>query len=285
MRPSSRQKFHSTVEQDASADDKLAPYENALRAHFPSREEILREAKTQSKRQRRIKAAIGTTLSILLISIWLVDPILQSKQFTTAIGQQAAHTLLDGSIITLNTQTTVQAEIRLRSQRLTLLQGEASFQVAHSWRPFMVYANQATIRDIGTVFNVRHTEEGVAVTVIEGAVEVSTPTAKQVLIQHQTTTTRGHSIAPIQSIVPATAAAWLQGKLIFDGMPLQEAIAEIQRYRRAPVIIQDEKAARLRISGEYDIEGIESLIDTLPISIAVRIQRAPASPLPSLAPS
>lgn len=275
MRPPPQQEPQSANKQDISADDKLSPYENALRAHFPSREEILQEAKTQRKRRRRIKSATGTALSILLVSIWLIDPVLQSRQFTTTIGQQSAYTLLDGSVITLNTQTAVQAEIRLRSQHLTLIQGEASFHVNHSWRPFMVYANHATIRDIGTIFNVRHTREGAMVTVIEGAVEVCTPTTKQILIQNQTTTARGHSIAPIQSIAATTAAAWLQGKLIFDGTPLQEAIAEIQRYRQAPLIIQDEKAARLRVSGEYDIQGIESLIDTLPISIAVRIRRTP----------
>lgn len=275
MRPPPQQEPQSANKQDIPADDKLSPYENALRAHFPSREEILQEAKTQCKRRRRIKSAIGTALSIFLVSIWLIDPVLQSRQFTTTIGQQSAYTLLDGSVITLNTQTTVQAETRLHSQHLTLIQGEASFHVKHSWRPFMVYANHATIRDIGTVFNVRHTQKGAMVTVIEGAVEISTPTTKQILIQNQATLTHGHSIAPIQSLAATTAAAWLQGKLIFDGTPLQEAIAEIQRYRQAPLIIQDEKAARLRVSGEYDIQGIESLIDTLPISIAVRIRRAP----------
>lgn len=210
-----------------------------------------------------------------MVSAWLIDPVLQSDQFTTAIGQQTTHTLLDGSVITLNTHTVVRTETRLRSQHIALIQGEASFQVAHSWRPFMVYANHATIRDIGTVFNVRHIQEGVTVTVTEGAVEVSTPTARQILTQNQTVTTRHDSIEPVQSITATTAAAWLQGKLIFDGTPLREAIAEIQRYRQAPIIIQDEKAARLRISGEYDIQGVESLIDTLPVGIAVKIQRAP----------
>lgn len=275
MRPPRQQEPQSTTEQDIPAGDKLSPYENALRAHFPSREAILREAKAQSRRRRRLKAAIGTVLSILLVSAWLIDPVLQSDQFTTAIGQQTTHTLLDGSVITLNTHTVVRTETRLRSQHIALIQGEASFQVAHSWRPFMVYANHATIRDIGTVFNVRHIQEGVTVTVTEGAVEVSTPTARQILTQNQTVTTRHDSIEPVQSMTATTAAAWLQGKLIFDGTPLREAIAEIQRYRQAPIIIQDEKAARLRISGEYDIQGVESLIDTLPVGIAVKIQRAP----------
>ena len=50
-------------------------------------------------------------------------------------------------------------------------------------------------------------------------------------------------------------------------------VNELQRYRKAPITLTDAKLGKLRISGAYDINGIESLIDTLPISVPVKVHR------------
>jgi transmembrane sensor len=250
-----------------------------LKEYFPTREEILYEAqaltqKNLATRKRNLKnASLGTVLSLLIAATWMLDPVLQSDYLTTGIGQTQVYNMADGSTITLNTNTIVQAENRLLSRQVKLLQGEALFNVAHGWRSFTVQANDTHIRDIGTAFNVFNTNNGAIVTVLEGSVEVTIDNKNQLLTQNQTLQTSINQFKAPATVDTSTITAWQQGNILFDGTPLGEAVKEMQRYRKAPIILNDTKAAKLRISGAYDIKGIESLLDTLPISVAVKVNR------------
>jgi transmembrane sensor len=267
-----------------SIDENIERFSQDLKAYFPSKEAILLEAqalskKNQTNRKRVLKnAALASLSAILLATIWLLDPVLQSDDLVSDIGKTAKYKMQDGSTITLNTNTRVFVENRLFSRRLVLVQGEALFNAVHSWRPFIVLANATQIRDIGTQFNVRNVQTGAIVTVLEGAVEVTlledkTHRIRQVLSQNQTLHTSVDSMSAPAWVSPSAAIVWQQGKLLLDGTPLSEAVSEFQRYRQAPIIIADSKAAQLRISGAYDIQDIEALMHTLPMSIAVKVSR------------
>lgn len=266
-----------------SVDENLAPYTQALRAHFPSKEAILQEARALSdkhntRRKHLFKTSVlGSALTILLAVTWLIDPVLQSQNLTTEIGEKVSFQMQDGSTLTLNTNSSAHVEDRLFSRRVALTQGEALFTVSHGWRSFTVHANNTDILDIGTVFNVRNTQDGAIVTVLEGAVEVRLTNNQrmkaQLLTANQSLYTSATSLSTPANIDASNATTWQQGRLLFDGTPLGDAVAEIQRYRQAPIILQDQHVATLRISGAYDIAGIESLIDTLPISVAVTVKR------------
>jgi len=256
-------------------EDHLSPYTQALREHFPSREEILREAKLQTQRRRGLKTTAGALASCLALAAlsWYIDPVLQRESLQTAVGQQAAYDLKDGSQVTLNTHSVLVVEQHLYSRRLRLQQGEALFRVRHAWRTFTVYANQTTIRDIGTVFNVRNTAEGAEVTVLEGAVEVSTASGKQLLSTHQTVRSEAGSLSAIQQTSTESVTAWQQGRLMFDAQPLSAVVAELQRYHRGQIEIADKRVGQYQLSGEYDIHGIDALIDVLPEILPVRVER------------
>lgn len=254
--------------------DDFSPYAQALREHFPSREEILREAKQQTQRQRGLKkAAASVALSMIFALIGYMDPVLQSETLQTAVGQQADYDLKDGSHVALNTNTVLIVEQHLYSRQLRLPQGEALFSVKHGWRPFTVYANQTQIRDIGTVFNVRNTPHGAEVTVIEGTVEVSTGTSKQLLSTHQALRSEAGSLSPVGQAATESVTAWQQGRLMFDAKPLSEVVAELQRYHAGQIEIADPRVAQYQLSGEYDIHGIDALIDVLPDILPVRVIR------------
>ncbi|WP_020168271.1 MULTISPECIES: FecR family protein [Methylotenera] len=268
---------NNTEVQAEQLNNNISPYTKVLKDYFPSREAILLEAqaltqKNQARKRLLKNAALGSVLSLFLLT-WIIDPIIKSDYLNTQIGQQISYTLTDGSNVTLNTNSIVKSEIRLRSRRLELVQGEALLNVTHEWRSFTVQANNAYIRDIGTVFNVRNTYDGAIVTVLDGAVEVTTHDKTYLLTKNQSLTTSINQLNPSIVEDANTTMAWQQGKLLFDGTPLTTVVSEIQRYRKAPITLNDAKVGKLRISGAYDIKGIESLIDTLPISVAVKVTR------------
>lgn len=256
------------------AEDHLSPYAQALREHFPSREEILHEAKRQTQRRRQLKNTVGAVASCLALALsWYIDPVLHSESLQTAVGQQATYHLKDGSEVTLNTNSVLVVEQHLYSRQLQLPQGEALFRVQHGWRPFTVSAQQTTIRDIGTVFNVRNTSHGAEVTVIEGMVEVTTGSARQLLIHNQTLRAESGALSAIRTTSAASATAWQQGRLMFDAQPLSAVVAELQRYHPGLIEIADKRVGQYQLSGEYDIHGIDALIDVLPEILPVRVER------------
>lgn len=274
-------KNNQPIQSDKVSQDFIEPYRNSLKDYFPTREALVREAqmltqKTLARRKRQLKnAALMSIACLALISTWLLDPVLKTDTFNTMVGEQMTYTLLDGSVVTLNTNSQLKVSQHLRSRRLELLQGEALFNVVHAWRSFTVQANDTLIRDIGTVFNVRNYADGAVVTVLEGAVEVGVNDGhqKQTLVKNQSLHAyEGGEFTP-QTVDATNISAWQKGLIFFDGTTLDEAVKEIARYRKAPILIADKAAAKLRISGAYDITGIESLIDTLPISVAVNIER------------
>ncbi|WP_437880174.1 FecR family protein [Pseudomonas sp. LRF_L74] len=262
-------------EQD-NARDPLAPFEQALRARVPSREALLAEAKAQTARQQRRKRLAGGALSILLLggAVWLIDPAWRSEDVLTAIGQRHSLTLADGSQVQLNSASHLRVEQRLRSRQFELLEGEATFSVTHGPKPFIVRSQGVAVRDIGTVFNVRSDSRGVAVAVLEGAVEVSASalSSRQLHGGEQVLASDG-AISATTFADSERVTAWQHGKLRFDGTPLRDVIADIQRYRQAPIRLADERLGGLRMSGEYDSAAIESLVNLLPSILPVRIAR------------
>jgi Fe2+-dicitrate sensor, membrane component len=208
--------------------------------------------------------------------VWIVDPAWRSEELHTAAGQSESVQLADGSHVVLNSATTLRVESRLRSRQIDLLQGEATFTVVHGPKPFTVRSQGVFVRDIGTAFNVRSDARGVWVAVLEGAVAVSNASSPEQRLEagQQITATRS-SQGQVQAVDVDRAISWQHGKLRFDGTPLQDVLLDIQRYRAAPIRLADPHLSGLRVSGEFDSQSVEALIDLLPSILPVQISRQP----------
>ncbi len=270
---------HPEPPQRASADTSM-PFEDALRARLPSREDVLREARAQSaqRRLRRRQAGAAACIALSCAGLWAWNPVLRERTVVVAAGEPRAWTARDGTVIALDSRSSLTLALRLRSRDLRLESGQAVFTVAPDWRPLHVHVGDAVIRDIGTIFRVRRDAGGSQVAVLEGKVEISGPAGQAMLDAGQAMEV--DTLRP----VPATVAslvretAWREGRLRFDGTPLSEVLALLSHYRRMPVSWSGDPppdASALRLSGEYRIRDIESLIDSLPAILPLRVERLP----------
>lgn len=101
--------------------------------------------------------------------------IAENGLYETRVGEQNTITLADGSIIELNTNSNVQVDYTEDARSITLLQGEAHFEVSKDpERPFEVIAGDGKVSAIGTAFAVRLNDEALKVTVTEGKVALAT---------------------------------------------------------------------------------------------------------------
>ncbi len=255
-------------------NDPLQPFTESLRERVPSREALLAEAKALTRKRKTLqKTTLGAAVGALLLgTLWHLDPAWRTEDLQAAIGPPQHLQLADGSRVTLDSGSHLRIEHRLRSRQLELVQGQAQFSVVHGDTPFIVRSQSVRIRDIGTVFDVRSDSRGVAVGVIEGAVDVSrADRPAQRLVAGQQLLADAQQMGQPHSVDLGQLTAWQHGKLRFDGAPLAEVVVDLQRYRQPPIRVADARAGALRLSGEYDSSAVETLIQLLPGILPVRM--------------
>lgn len=185
------------------------------------------------------------------------------QSYATALGEQRAIELSDGSLVHLNTQSRITVRLDSDARDIRMLRGEALFKVRHDpRRPFRVRADDTVIQAIGTQFEVYRRSDETRVAVIEGRVRISTPGSAP----HESAAGEGANISPVGAIVPqpkldtVRVTAWRQRRLIFQADTLEDIAAEFNRYNRSPKIrIEDESIRKLRFTGVLDADDPESL--------------------------
>jgi transmembrane sensor len=61
---------------------------------------------------------------------------------------------------------------------------------------------------------------------------------------------------------------------VFDRTPLRDALAEVQRYRSAPIRLYDDgRLGRQTLSGVFDTAQTDRLLDLLPEILNAKVQR------------
>ncbi|RMD88584.1 MAG: DUF4880 domain-containing protein, partial [Alphaproteobacteria bacterium] len=164
--------------------------------------------------------------------------------YRTALGEQRTVTLRDGSRVYLNTQTDMAVAFYDVERHVRLRSGEALFEVAHDPdRPFIVDAGAGRVHVTGTQFNIRLDGEAAAVTVIEGHVDVSRrlddrgPSAQ--LVAGEGALVDAAGVSEVKPVDVASITAWREGRLVFRGTPLQQVVADLNRYFAPEIRIGD----------------------------------------------
>jgi len=238
-------------------------------------------------------ATAAAVLLAIAVPVW-VERGGELQTLATAVGQQRNVTLADGSIVTLNTNTIVETNLRRDSREIVLRKGEAHFQVAHDRsRPFLVHAGDAVVRAVGTQFEVRlRNDQHVDVVVNEGRVEVQSAASEPANAagdhghvrprtvvhalsagQELSPTGNDYTVVPVSTDQLSSALAWRDGAVVFDGQPLADAIAEIGRYTDARIIINDPQVAALRVGGRFRTGDVQEFFDALQSALPVSIRR------------
>jgi transmembrane sensor len=233
-------------------------------------------------------AAAAVLAAVVVGTIWLQQG-RELQTLATAVGQQRNVTLADGSIVTLNTNTIVETDLRRHERQIYLRKGEAHFQVAHDRsRPFLVHAGDAVVRAVGTAFEVRVlTDQHVDVVVNEGRVEVQTTatiarpavaTTLRALNAGERLSASGqdYAVTPITAQQLSSELAWREGAIVFDAEPLADAIAEIERYTDARIVVSDPEIAALRVGGRFRTGDVQEFFDALQTALPVSIRRTAA---------
>ena len=126
---------------------------------------------TRPPRRRFLAVAASAVMVALAGGVWWQSA--RYPLYSTDIGERRSITLADGSTVDLNARSKLRVEFSKNERRVELLDGQALFQVAKDKnRPFIVASGEATVRAVGTQFDVYRKDSGTTVTVLEGRVAV-----------------------------------------------------------------------------------------------------------------
>ena len=198
----------------------------------------------------------------------------KTQVYRTAIGERATVTLADGSSLRLNTNSEVAVDYVAKRRGLRLVSGEAWFDVAKDPnRPFVVTAGQHTVTAVGTSFDVRLEPVGFRVAVTEGRVAVDAvrgPRLSEVKAGERMDVVG--DTAMLRPDAGPVAGDWRDGRIEFASATLAEAVAEMNRYRRKPIVLSDPAVGRLRVSGVFYSGENSGFLEALPLTHPVSVQ-------------
>jgi len=239
----------------------------------------LRDDKSDHLSRRQWLVGGGAVAASVAAGVFLA---VRPKTYSTRRGEKRVVALADGSVVTMNTATTIAASYSDEARLIRLSGGEALFDVAKNpQRPFIVSAGGAEVRAIGTSFTVAHLDRApVQVLVCEGVVEVSRPKRPQEKAARLTANMRA-VVAPqaaplrVASVDPADVGrelAWQEGRIVFQRETLSAAAARFERYSDTRIVIDDPVLAGEEVSGVFEASDPVTFAKSMALSLGGRAE-------------
>lgn len=241
------------------------------------------EERQKATRRRHTRRAVLGTLLVGGAGLAAYGSGVMSPGFfadnRTGTGERRDVALDDGSVVRMNAETAFSTDFRSDRRHIVLHRGQAVFEVVHDpARPFVVEADGGRTRAIGTAFDVDIRTDAVVVTVIEGVVGVSGGGETEYDVTaaaNQAVRYGGEGVDLPVAVDVDTATAWRRGKLIFDNRPLGEVVTELDRQLDGRIVIASSRLARLKVTGVFDLDRPQAVLDSIGRSLPVRITRLP----------
>ncbi len=237
-----------------------------------------RRADARPKTTRLLRAA-ELLAAVLLVAVlgsagywWFSRP----DDYQTAMGERRIVTLVDGSKLSLDTNSEVTVRYSAGARRLQLLRGQARFDVAHDKkRPFSVTAGSQTVIATGTAFNIDMAGAKVLVTLIEGHVVVLNDEngmadgagpahgwARKIELKAGEQLSVGPAVPP--EVSPANIQkvnAWTNGQIVFDDEALSSVVERVNRYGSTQIVIADPRIGAMKISGVLNAGDVPGFVE------------------------
>ena len=242
--------------------------------------EFERAPAVREAHKRTVLLGIAASLVICALGsvLWWSWP--EGKRYTTVVGGLDNVRLEDGSVVTMNTDTSIRVVLADAERRVELERGEALFEVAKdASRPFIVQAGEVSVRAVGTAFLVRTIDNRTDVTVTEGVVELSDaggpggPFVRR-LAAHEHATVLQKRQVDVRSITPDDAQrelAWRDRMIDFAGRSLSEAVEEINRHNASRIVVDDPVLGARPVVGVFRADDPRGFAETVAAALGAQV--------------
>ncbi|MBL8267558.1 FecR family protein [Steroidobacter sp.] len=253
----------------AKANGNVIPLRDMEQAPRPSAAPFVTKSTWTRRDVWRPAAGLAAALLIGVGTWWLTTGPGSWQRYATAIGEQRAFELEDGSTIEMSPLSSVSVRMSAGVREVHLDSGEALFKVTHDpSRPFLVDSDSTMVKVLGTWFAVNRRSSSVTVSVLKGRVAVD----DQALDAGERILTAGEEVKIMATgtvldrsvAAEANSVGQRDRTLVFSGDTLAEIVEDFNRYNRSPQIELQGAALQARqFSGVFDARDPSSLVDSL----------------------
>jgi len=251
--------------------DTATALNNIIRSHQISSEPVTKTKRPKTLIRLPLIAAAVATIA-LITATYALKNIFLYRSMSTAYGETRSIILPDGSLISMNANTTVRYS-RFgfgRTNRDVYLSGEADFTVTHSGsQPFTVTTDKdLKVLVLGTRFTVYTRGEKATVVLREGKVQLQYREEKKEqrveLQPGDLFTTRKGAKTKVQRIPnPENLSAWKDHEFLFDGTSLSELAGMIRDNFGLSVHFENPSLPERSISGSFHADTAAELLDVI----------------------
>ena len=241
------------------------------------------------RRERWRFLAMAASLVLVISLSWTLlpkdmfgpaAPDAREQVFRTGTGQRTMITLPDRSVVTLDAETMVKIDLGGTERRVQLVDGRAFFRVAKDpTRPFVVLAGGKSVRALGTAFEVSFDHGNMVVTLAEGKVRVAeavpgrgSGNSTDMMPGGQLSIGADHNWT-LSRVDVEKETSWTDGRLIFMGDPLADAVAEMNRYSERKLVFKDGAIPDKEVVGVFKSGDIDGFVKAIELNgIAHRVE-------------
>ncbi|WP_258098524.1 FecR family protein [Marinoscillum pacificum] len=189
---------------------------------------------------------------------------------TTDAGQKSTIQLSDGTIITVNSSSSIKYPEKFTgNKRVVELEGEAFFEVAHNpHKPFYVKFKDSEVRVLGTSFNIRtydeESEVSVAVATGRVAFTSSEEKTKVVLEANEMVTYNESSKHMIKKpFDPKDMYGWKDKILYFKNEEFKDIVRDLEMWYGVKIHYTKDFSVKGTFTGEYKNKSLDAVLKGL----------------------
>ncbi|WP_051508835.1 FecR family protein [Xylanibacter oryzae] len=215
----------------------------------------------QSLAQAGLSAAVGQ--SSIALNAEGNDVPVEMLELVIPRGRQYQVSLPDGSMVNLNSGSTLRFPNRFTSRRDVYLRGEAYFEVKKDGRPFRVTCPAGAVNVLGTTFNVRaYSSDNACIALYTGKVRYENNGHDVELSPGEQIVKTGNEIS-VNQIYNRHTAAWKDGLIYFTDDNLGDVMDDIERIYDVKVVFQRDIRS-IRFTGECKrTESVEDFMKVM----------------------
>lgn len=240
--------------------------------------DVLHRTLQSSSRRKLLQGALvgaGLMVGAGVLSTRLMPLSGLTADVHTGTGTRRRLLLEDGTELFLNARSVADLELNHDTRLVRLYSGELFARLARNARPLRVQTSNGLIQAQGAQLLVRQHETRSQVLAFDAPVQITAVEGGQVQLPagRQIEFDRGNFSQPRSAQLSETA--WVEGRLELHDRPLSEAIDALRPYRTG-ILRLDPRIAGLRVSGLFNLDDSDLVLDTLERALPIRVVRRTA---------
>lgn len=166
--------------------------------------------------------------------------------------------LSDGTKVWINANSKLKYPASFNNnERKVYLEGEAYFDVYEDKkRPFIVDLGYASVKVLGTEFNVRayDDEKEISAVLVNGSVQLySTKHKKDILLKPgERSSLTDAGVLKTENVNTYNYTAWKDGRFVFENKSIEEILEHISSWYDVNILYLDENCKKIRFSGDLE---------------------------------